>query len=76
MIFVISEGRALDSSHVQLKTDPGHAEKAVSPLSQIKLLLTLETNQLLFYFIFFFTLLLYSKMHWLDMSSIARRYIH
>lgn len=25
---------------------------------------------------FFFTLLLYSKMHWLDMSSIARQYIH
>lgn len=29
------------------------------------------------HFIFFFlTLLLYSKMHWLDMSSIARQYIH
>lgn len=34
------------------------------------------TGIILPFYFFFFTLLLYSKMHWLDMSSIARQYIH
>lgn len=33
-------------------------------------------NYLAILLFFFLTLLLYSKMHWLDMSSIARQYIH
>lgn len=32
--------------------------------------------RIIFSVYFFFTLLLYSKMHWLDMSNIARQYIH
>lgn len=31
---------------------------------------------IIFPFYFFLTLLLYSKMHWLDVSNIARQYIH